>query len=74
MRFLIWILEFGFWIFCFWSLDFGVWRFEFGILDLGTGVGGRSSSGGGGGGGAPTVWLSSASIWGAKSTHSSERS
>jgi len=60
---------------CFWRLDFGVWRFEFGILDLGTGVGGRSSSGcgGGGGGGAPTVWLSSASIWGAKSTHTFQR-
>ena len=34
-------------------------------------VGGGS---GGGGGGAPTAWLSSASTWGAKSTHSSERS
>ena len=52
------ILIFLILVFGFWSLDWD--DLDFGILDLGFR--------------APTVWLSSASTWGAKSTHSSERS
>ena len=53
-------LEFLFFDFAIWSLDVGNWDdLDFGILDLGFG--------------APTVWLSSASTWGAKSTHTFQR-
>ena len=58
------------------EFDFGVWILilESGFLNSGSWDLGKVVGGGGGGGGAPTVWLSSASTWGAKSTHSSKRS
>ena len=47
-----------------WFLGFGFWSFDFrGECTVFLGLGFR----------APTVWLSSASTWGAKSTHTFQR-
>ena len=79
----VWIMDLGVWIleFWFWILDLGFWSFDFGvlifgswildlrflsILDLGFWIFGFGIS-------ALTVWLSSASTWGTKSTHTFQR-